>query len=167
MPGKLNQPNRSVTATARAGEAPPEPGSTASIVISKGWAPSSRSVVEADTVSADSAVVSWEVSRTVYGPAAPQACEGAAVVAEAPSPKSHSQEDAGEEDVSRSRTVWPATGFGGSTSKVTAGDAPARERRSAAEAGTRTARTKRSRRFMDDSVNGGGAASRPPPAIES
>ena len=103
---------------------------------------------KAETVTADSAVVSCEVSWTVYAPSALQACDGEAVVAEAPSPKSQSQEPAGEADVSRSRMVWPATGFGGSSSKVSDGEAPARERRTAAETRVRAAIERRNRRFI-------------------
>ncbi len=124
--GKLNQPKRSVTSTAWAADAAPVFGSLTWIEISKGWMASRRSVDASETATLCSAIVPWVVRRTSYAPAAVQACEGAGCVAEAPSPKSQSHDDPPTADVSRSEIACPATGFGGSTTNVTVGAAPAR-----------------------------------------
>ena len=137
--GKLNQPKRSLMAMAWAAEAAPVPGSFTSIVTSKGWTASRRRVVSAVTTTVVWALAPWASRRTVYVPAALQPCDGDAVFAEVPSPKSQSHEVAGAGDVSRRWTAWPATGFGGSISKVTVGAAAARARKATVRAHRRMA----------------------------
>ena len=96
-------------------------------------------------------------------PGLAQTWEGEALVDEPPSPKLQSQELDAAGDVSRRTIVWPATGLGGSISKVTVGAAPAFASQTAARATAKTGIEATSLRFMRRSSKESGAAPRPPP----
>src|SRR5215472_14856245 len=122
-----------------------------------------RSVVDGVIVTVCSAVVPWAVSWTVYVPGLVQTCEGAALVAEPPSPKLQSHELEATGEVSRRTIGWPATGLGGSISNVTVGAAPAFASQTAANASAKTGIEAKILRFMRRWSKEPGATSRPPP----